>query len=91
MKTGVHIIVKGRVQGVGFRWFVETEANRLGLTGFVKNLYSGDVEIEAEGKRGLIEILIKQLKIGNRLSHVVDLIINYHEIKNKYTNFNIRF
>ncbi len=40
MKEGAHIIVKGLVQGVGFRWFVEREAKRLGLNGYVKNLYN---------------------------------------------------
>ncbi|CUT02300.1 Acylphosphatase, partial [Candidatus Kryptonium thompsonii] len=45
-----HIIVKGLVQGVGFRWFVQKHANHLGLKGWTRNLSNGDVEIEVEGE-----------------------------------------
>lgn len=91
MKTGAHILVKGLVQGVGFRWFVEREANQLGLNGYVKNLFNGDVEVEVEGDRGLIEELIKKLRVGNRLSHVADVQISWLDYKNKYNNFRIAF
>ncbi|MBC8182330.1 acylphosphatase [candidate division KSB1 bacterium] len=90
MKTSAHIIVSGLVQGVGFRWFVEREAKTLGLTGFVRNLYSGEVEVKAEGERGLIEELIASLKVGNRMSNVVDVKISWTEFENKYKNFQIR-
>ena len=45
----IHFLVKGRVQGVGFRWFVQREAAELGLNGWVKNTDQGDVEIVAAG------------------------------------------
>ncbi len=91
MKTGAHIIVKGLVQGVGFRWFVERAANKLGLNGYVKNLYNGDVEVEVEGERGLIEELIQQLRIGNLSSHVTGVQVVWKECEDKYTNFSIAF
>jgi len=91
MKTGAHIIVRGFVQGVGFRWFVEREANQLGLNGYVKNLFNGDVEVKVEGERGLIEDLIKQLKVGNRSSHVTDVKVSWLENEDKYSNFRIAF
>ena len=91
MKVSAHILVKGLVQGVGFRWFVEREAKNLGLNGIVRNLYSGDVEVEVEGERGLIEELIIKLKIGNRASKVVDIRIKWNEWENKYKNFQIKF
>lgn len=91
MKVSAHILVKGLVQGVGFRWFVEREAKNLGLNGIVRNLYSGEVEVEVEGERGLIEELIIKLKIGNRASKVVDIRIKWNEWENKYKNFQIKF
>jgi acylphosphatase len=91
MKTGAHLIVQGLVQGVGFRWFVQREANELGLTGYVKNLYNGDVEVEVEGERGLIEELIRQLKVGNRSSRVTNVQVSWLEYEEKYNNFRITF
>ena len=44
-----YIVFSGRVQGVGFRWFCQTEAAHLGLTGWVRNLDNGDVDCEVEG------------------------------------------
>ena len=44
-----HFLVKGRVQGVGFRWFVQREACQLGLRGWVRNTADGDVEVMAAG------------------------------------------
>lgn len=91
MKTAAHIIVKGLVQGVGFRWFVEREAKQLGLKGYVKNLFNGDVEVEVEGERGLIEDLIKQLRVGNRSSRVTDVLVSWQEYQDKHSNFRIAF
>ena len=45
----LHFLVRGRVQGVGFRWFVHREAAELGLRGWVRNTDSGDVEVVASG------------------------------------------
>ena len=91
MEICAHILVKGVVQGVGFRWFVEREANNLGLKGYVRNVFSGEVEIEAEGERGLIEELIIKLKIGNRSSNVTDVQLRWLDFENKFKNFQIRF
>jgi len=91
MKVEARIIVKGLVQGVGFRWFVQREAQELGLTGFVRNLYNGNVEVEVEGERGLIEELIKKIRIGNRSSRVTDLEIDWLKCNHKYDSFTITF
>ena len=57
-KIRKHIIFYGRVQGVGFRYYAVQKANQLGLTGWVKNLYDGSVEMEVEGEEPLIDQLI---------------------------------
>jgi len=89
MEVCVKLTVKGMVQGVGFRWFVYRLADQLELTGYVKNLYSGDVEIEAEGERGRIEELIKLVKKGPAFSRVVDVIVEWKEFRLKYDSFKI--
>lgn len=57
-KVRKHIFFYGRVQGVGFRYYAVQKANQLGLTGWVKNLYDGSVEMEVEGQEELIDQLI---------------------------------
>jgi acylphosphatase len=64
------ITVHGRVQGVGFRYFVEHMATRLGLTGNVRNCPDSTVEIVAEGNAKAITELIDQVKHGPRLARV---------------------
>ncbi|MBI3789022.1 MAG: acylphosphatase [Ignavibacteriales bacterium] len=90
MEIGVHIIVKGLVQGVGFRYFVERQALQLGIKGYARNLYNGDVEIEAEGDRSLVEEFIKEVKIGPRSAYVKDLHIEWTEFQNKFKGFEVK-
>jgi len=65
-----HYLVKGRVQGVGFRWFVHREAAEIGLRGWVKNTDEGHVEIVAAGDSAQIEELRSALYKGSRGSRV---------------------
>jgi acylphosphatase len=60
----LHVRVRGRVQGVGFRWFVREEARRLGLSGWVTNLESGDVEVAAGGTAASLQRLRAALLVG---------------------------
>lgn len=60
----LHVRIRGRVQGVGFRWFVREEARRLGLSGWVTNLDSGDVVVAAGGAQSSLERLRKALEVG---------------------------
>lgn len=57
-KIRKHIVFYGRVQGVGFRYYAVNKANQLGLTGWVKNLPNGTVEMEVQGEKPLIDQLI---------------------------------
>jgi acylphosphatase len=90
METRAHILVEGLVQGVGFRWFVARHAQGLGLKGYVKNMFDGSVEVEAEGDRSLVEELINHLKVGPRSAQVRDLHIEWLPLKNETKAFEIR-
>jgi acylphosphatase len=63
-------IVRGRVQGVGFRWFVDHEARQLGLSGWVRNNFDGTVEVLAAGNEQQLEALRKKLERGPRAARV---------------------
>ena len=65
-----HFLVKGRVQGVGFRWFVHQEAAEIGLRGWVKNTDAGHVEIVAAGAAEQLAELKVALHKGSRGSRV---------------------
>lgn len=66
----VHAVVSGLVQGVGFRYFTVTVAHDLGLTGWVRNLRDGDVEVEAQGPVDRVSALCARLGEGPRWSRV---------------------
>jgi acylphosphatase len=89
--TTVHIIVKGTVQGVGFRYYTRRLASSLGLTGFVKNLASGEVEIEAEGEKQNLQDLIRDLQTKDMAEYILDLKIEWSVYENKYQDFIIAF
>jgi acylphosphatase len=57
-------LVRGRVQGVGFRWFVEREAHILGIAGWVRNNHDGSVEVLAQGTRDQLSGLHAWLREG---------------------------
>ena len=63
-------VISGRVQGVGFRWFVEREAAQIGVTGWVRNCSNGDVEVMATGTREQHGSLRQRLEQGPRASRV---------------------
>ena len=63
-------LVRGRVQGVGFRWFVEREAHMLGIAGWVRNNADGSVEVLAQGTRDQISGLRSRLREGPRAARV---------------------
>lgn len=63
-------LVRGRVQGVGFRWFVEREAHILGIAGWVRNNHDGSVEVIAQGTRDQLSGLHSRLREGPRAARV---------------------
>ena len=66
-------VVRGRVQGVGFRWYVEREARVLGLSGWVRNRADGTVEVLAAGSNEQLNSLYDKLKQGPRAARVDDV------------------
>jgi acylphosphatase len=69
----VDLVIRGRVQGVGFRYFVLRRAQRLGLCGWVRNRDDGAVEVEATGARDTLGILIAALREGPTGSVVTEI------------------
>jgi acylphosphatase len=77
----LHFLIQGRVQGVGFRWFVHREASELDLHGWVRNTEEGDVEVVASGTADDLVELRAALRRGPRGSRVDRLIEHYLDEK----------
>ncbi len=74
----MRLLIKGRVQGVGFRWFVKNNARALSITGWVCNLKDGSVEVEAQGSPEALTELCQLIRAGNNRCHV-DKLTELHE------------
>lgn len=84
------IHVRGRVQGVGFRYLAKEAAMRHGVTGFVRNLADRSVYIIAQAEESIIESFCDELKSGNGFSRVDELRLEQIESENRYHDFEIR-
>jgi acylphosphatase len=82
-----HIYVSGKVQGVFFRDNTVEVAKKLGITGWVRNLNDGRVEIVAEGSKEKLEEFIEWLKKGPIFSKVVDLTIEEETFSGAFSSF----
>lgn len=71
----MHIIVRGLVQGVGYRWFAARRAESLGIRGSASNRFDGTVDILAVGEEGALEAFVRELRVGPRSAHVTDLTV----------------
>jgi len=76
MVRAKHYLVRGRVQGVGYRYFALETAERLGITGYARNLHSGEVEVHAEGDETVLERFKLELERGPRMARVTEVIEN---------------
>jgi acylphosphatase len=87
----VHIWVKGRVQGVGFRAHVEYSAKQIGgITGWVRNVGYDTVEAVAEGQRDQVERFIETMKQGPRMSRVDESRIEWETPNGEYNEFGVK-
>ena len=86
----IHAIVKGRVQGVGFRYYVSDVAEQMHVKGYVRNLYSGEVEIEAEcdDDTSLKEFL-NYIRQGPAFARVTDIDVEWFENMRGHREFSI--
>ena len=90
-KVRVHIFVEGFVQGVFFRANTYEKAKELQLTGWVRNLPDGRVEIVAEGEKEKVEKLIEWAKIGPSLAKVENVKILWEKYQGEFEDFSIRY
>ena len=92
MLVRARVIVRGLVQGVGFRAFVRSRAKSLGLTGWVRNLPDGEsVEAVIEGPREAVAELIKHMLIGPPAAEVDSAEIRFEKATGEFKDFIIRY
>lgn len=86
----LHAHIEGRVQGVGFRYFVLMEAQALGLTGWVGNRVDGQVEVVAEGEHEPLEKLLTELYEGPRGALVMDVHYEWGVASGEFDHFGVQ-
>lgn len=91
MNTRVRLLIRGRVQGVGFRWFITGIASTLGLAGWIKNLADGTVEVVFEGRREDIEAAMKHCHEGPRSAVVSGINADWSQELEGLNTFDIRY
>lgn len=82
--------VRGRVQGVGFRWFVKRLADALGVSGYVRNLPDSTVIIIGQASQPILHSFVDQIKLGSRRSTVLSIDVLPLEHASEYYGFEIR-
>ncbi len=89
MSTRAHVFIQGKVQGVFYRVWVRTQAEGLGLTGWIKNLTDGRVEAVFEGPKDKVEEIISKCKIGPSVAGVTHVDIKWEKATKEYAGFEI--
>ncbi len=87
----LHAIVRGDVQGVGFRYFAQDAAQALGLTGWVRNRRDGTVETLVEGRRSALDPFLQALGKGPRSARVDGMEQDWSEGTGEFDGFHVRF
>ncbi|MBN1824507.1 MAG: acylphosphatase [Endomicrobiales bacterium] len=92
INSRINTVIHGRVQGIGYRWFVQRTARMLSLTGWVKNLDDGSVEIEAEGTKETLDGFLNALNKDHPGAYIKDVKTEWmNTTKRTYFDFEIRF
>jgi len=90
MAVRAHVVIRGRVQGVWYRGSMENEAERLGVSGWVRNRPDGAVEAEVEGEREAVEALIAWARRGPPAARVTDVEVQWTEPHGERGRFVVR-
>ena len=91
MKSSAYILVAGKVQGVGYRYFAQRNAEYFVLTGYVRNRPDSKVELQVEGEKEAIKRFQKILSEGPRFSLVDKVDLTFDEFQAKYNNFSVEY
>ena len=89
MRVARRLVISGRVQGVGFRWFAYEAAAREGATGWVRNLHDGRVEVHAEGEAEAVARVEGALRYGPPGAHVEKVDVSIEAPSGTYREFSI--
>ena len=89
MRVARRLVISGRVQGVGFRYFTQDTAVREGVTGWARNRSDGRVEAYLEGEREAVDRVERAVRRGPRGAYVLDVDVKADEPGGAYTNFGI--
>ena len=87
----IYAVVQGQVQGVGFRWFVQSLANSLQITGWIRNMENGMVEMELQGETAALHQLLSRIRRGDRFIHVENLSCKPIPTQLKEKRFTVRY
>jgi len=85
-----HLLITGIVQGVGYRWSCRRAGQGIGVTGWVRNMDDGRVEVVAQGTREQVEQLIKWCYRGPDEARVSDIAVAYEDAAETFQDFGIR-
>lgn len=84
-----HIFIKGKVQGVFFRDWIRRQARELGLTGWVRNIEDGRVEVVLEGLKVTVSTMVEKCKEGPELARVKHIDVIWEKATKEYRNFEV--
>jgi acylphosphatase len=88
-KLQMHVRVSGHVQGVGFRYYVRQQAGDLPITGWVRNVSDGRVEVAAEGERADLETFLAAVRRGPSASAVTEVEVDWRPAAGLWSTFSI--
>ena len=84
-----HFLVRGRVQGVGYRWFAIRAAERFGVVGYARNQAGGEVEVHAQAEESALESFKQELQRGPHSARVTEVVEQDSPLSNNYSSFHI--